>query len=187
MWDHRVVQIDWMLCGVSSAFFSISIRIDRIFSPLIREILRRNLSVFSCLFTNCVELCLTISTSLLPHVNILCAEHLALFIKSASSNMPAATHIVRFVANEDSRIHIGQLVDTSRDVGLDSIEGRKIEAYLINGTIFDGEVTDKVYTVKHLLSPVSVEDCNYIRCLGLNYKDHAKVCSSGDRSWSINQ
>lgn len=26
-----------------------------------------------------------------------------------------------------------------------------------------------------LLSPVSREECNYIRCLGLNYMDHAKV------------
>lgn len=90
--------------------------------------------------------------------------------------MPAPTHIVRFVAEEDNRIHIGQLVDTSRDVGLDSLEGKKIEAYLINGTIFNGEVTSQKYTVKQLLSPVSTEDCNYIRCLGLNYIDHATVC-----------
>jgi hypothetical protein len=90
--------------------------------------------------------------------------------------MTKPTHIVRFIAHEDNRTHIGQLVDTSRDVGLDSFEGKEIKAYLINGTIFDGEVTDKVYTVKQLLSPVSMEDCNYIRCLGLNYMDHAKVC-----------
>ena len=91
--------------------------------------------------------------------------------------MPAATHIIRFVAEEDSRIHIGQLVDTSRDIGLDSLEGKKIQAYLINGSIFDGDVTEQVYTVKHLLAPVSTEQCSYIRCLGLNYKDHAAVCS----------
>ena len=89
--------------------------------------------------------------------------------------MPAATHIIRFIANEDHRVHIGQLVDTKRDIGLDSVEGKEIKAYLINGSIFDGEVTDKVYTVKQLLSPVSMEDCNFIRCLGLNYMDHAKV------------
>ncbi|KAL2425451.1 Caffeoylpyruvate hydrolase [Exophiala dermatitidis] len=88
--------------------------------------------------------------------------------------MPKATHIIRFIANEDNRIHLGQLVDTSRDVGLDSVEGKEIKAYLINGSIFAPEVTSHVYTVKQLLSPVSVEDCNYIRCLGLNYMDHAK-------------
>lgn len=94
--------------------------------------------------------------------------------------MPAATHIIRFVAEEDTRIHIGQLVDTSRDIGLDSLEGKKIQAYLINGTIFDGEVTDQVYTVKQLLSPVSMDQCSYIRCLGLNYKDHANVWPETD-------
>ncbi len=92
--------------------------------------------------------------------------------------MPAATHIIRFVATEDHRTHVGQLVDTKRDIGLDSVEGKEIKAYLINGSIFNGEVTDKVYTVKQLLSPVSMEDCNFIRCLGLNYMDHAKVCTT---------
>ncbi|KAK5446505.1 hypothetical protein LTS15_009844 [Exophiala xenobiotica] len=87
--------------------------------------------------------------------------------------MTKATHIIRFIANEDNRIHLGQLVDTSRDVGLDTFDGKKVEAYLINGSIFAPEVTSVVYSVKQLLSPVSTEDCNYIRCLGLNYKDHA--------------
>ncbi len=89
--------------------------------------------------------------------------------------MPSWTHLIRFIALEDSRVHIGQLVDTSRDVGLDSFEGKEIKAYLINGSIFDGEVTDQILTAKQILSPVSTEDCNYIRCLGLNYMDHAKV------------
>jgi hypothetical protein len=89
--------------------------------------------------------------------------------------MSKATHIIRFVANEDNRIHLGQLVDTSRDVGLDSFEGKEIKAYLINGSIFHPEVTSHVYTVKTLLSPIAKEETNYIRCLGLNYKDHAAV------------
>jgi len=88
--------------------------------------------------------------------------------------MPSWTHLIRFVAEEDNQIHVGQLVDTSRDVGLDSFEGRKIEAYLINGSMFSGEVTKHVLTVKQLLAPIDREHCNYIRCLGLNYKDHAE-------------
>lgn len=64
--------------------------------------------------------------------------------------MPSWTHLIRFVAVEDHQSHIGQLVDTSRDVGLDSFEGREIKAYLINGTIFDGDVTQTVLTVKHV-------------------------------------
>ena len=92
-----------------------------------------------------------------------------------ASRMKKPTHIIRFVANEDGRVHLGQLASTNRDVGLDSVQGEIITAYEINGTIFNGEVTENALTVKHLLSPVSMEECNYIRCLGLNYKDHAKV------------
>lgn len=91
-----------------------------------------------------------------------------------------ATHIIRFLAQEDNRIHLGQLVDATRDVGLDSYDGKEIKAYLINGSLYNPEVTKHVYTVKTLLSPVSKEDCNYIRCLGLNYKDHAAV-------WNLTQ
>lgn len=87
--------------------------------------------------------------------------------------MPSWTHLIRFIAAEDNREHLGQLVDTSRDIGLDSVAGKEIQAYLINGSIFTGHVTKHVYTVKQLLSPISKSDCSYIRCLGLNYIDHA--------------
>lgn len=64
--------------------------------------------------------------------------------------MPSWTHLIRFVANEDNQTHLGQLVDTSRDVGLDTFEGKTVKAYLIVGTIFDGEVTKTVLTVKNV-------------------------------------
>ncbi|KAB8269038.1 hypothetical protein BDV30DRAFT_230131 [Aspergillus minisclerotigenes] len=88
--------------------------------------------------------------------------------------MPSWTHLIRFVAVQDGLVHLGQLVDTSRDVGRDSVDGVEIAAYVIDGTIFDGRVTKEVMHAKQLLSPVSREECNYIRCLGLNYMDHAK-------------
>ncbi|CAI7653805.1 unnamed protein product [Penicillium bialowiezense] len=88
--------------------------------------------------------------------------------------MPSWTHLIRFIAAEDNQVHLGQLVDTSRDVGQDSVEGVEIAAKLINGTIFDGRVTDVVMHVKQLLAPVTQDQCSYIRCLGLNYMDHAK-------------
>lgn len=62
--------------------------------------------------------------------------------------MPAWTHLIRFVAVEDGQPHIGQLVDTSLDIGLATFEGRKVEAYNIIGTIFDGQVTKDVLTVQ---------------------------------------
>lgn len=64
--------------------------------------------------------------------------------------MASWTHLIRFVAVEDGQSHIGQLIDTSRDVGIDSFEGREIKAFLINGTMFDGEVTKTVLTVKYV-------------------------------------
>lgn len=58
------------------------------------------------------------------------------------------THLIRFIAEEDGLIHIGQ-VDSEKfpDVGLSTFRGDKISAKLINGTIFDGIVTDKTFHV----------------------------------------
>ncbi|QKX55713.1 uncharacterized protein TRUGW13939_02810 [Talaromyces rugulosus] len=88
--------------------------------------------------------------------------------------MASWTHLVRFIAIEDNQTHLGQLVDPSRDAGRDAVDGRDIAVYLLDGTIFDGRVTREILHVKQVLSPISKEDCNYIRCLGLNYMDHAK-------------
>ncbi|OKL61072.1 hypothetical protein UA08_03340 [Talaromyces atroroseus] len=64
--------------------------------------------------------------------------------------MPSSwTHLVRFIAVEDRQEHLGQLVDTTRDAGRDSVDGKEIAVYLIDGTIFDGRVTKEILHVKH--------------------------------------
>lgn len=84
------------------------------------------------------------------------------------------THLIRFVAQEDGQIHLGQVDSkTYPDLGIASVEKKKIEAKLITGSIFDGQVTEKTMTVAQLLSPISVDETPIIRCLGLNYRDHA--------------
>ncbi|KAI1826562.1 5-carboxymethyl-2-hydroxymuconate isomerase [Xylaria intraflava] len=89
--------------------------------------------------------------------------------------MASWTHLIRFVAKEDKQTHLGQLVDTARDAGRDSVDGVEIKAYLIRGSVFDGRIVPGVvYTVDRLLSPISPAECNYIRCLGLNYGSHAR-------------
>ncbi|KAJ0333490.1 hypothetical protein COL5a_001198 [Colletotrichum fioriniae] len=94
---------------------------------------------------------------------------------------PSWTHLVRFVAEEDNEIHLGQ-VDASQypDVGLATLEGRKVKAKVVIGDVFDGRVTEDVLHIKHtlktlqLLSPVTADQVLIIRCMGLNYRDHAK-------------
>lgn len=82
--------------------------------------------------------------------------------------MPDWTHLIRFIAVEDSLVHLGQLVDITRDIGRDSVEGVRIAAYVIEGTILDGKVTKDILHVKQvsvspnfhgsgrLISPVAV-------------------------------
>ncbi|KAG2179661.1 hypothetical protein INT44_006509 [Umbelopsis vinacea] len=84
------------------------------------------------------------------------------------------THLIRFIAKEDAKVHLGQLINTARDIGLDSISGHPITAYEVQGTVFDGKVTEKELTVQQLLCPLTRDQCDYIRCVGLNYKDHAE-------------
>ena len=64
--------------------------------------------------------------------------------------MPDWTHLVHFIAREDGLPHLGQLVDTTRDVGLDLQSGVEVTVFLINGDIFNGFVTDKTLSVLHV-------------------------------------
>lgn len=64
--------------------------------------------------------------------------------------MPDWTHLIRFIAVEDSLVHLGQLVDVTRDIGRDSVDGAEIAAYVIEGTIFDGKVTKDILHVKQV-------------------------------------
>lgn len=85
------------------------------------------------------------------------------------------TRLIRFVAAETSRVHIGEPVDKNLDVGLASHFQQPFKAYEILGSALDpaAQVTKNVLTVKTLLSPLSNEEIKYVRCLGLNYSDHA--------------
>lgn len=67
--------------------------------------------------------------------------------------MPNWTHLVRFTAVEDGLPHLGQLVDTTKDVGLELLNGGEVQAYLINGDIYNGIVTDKILHVKEVGLP----------------------------------
>jgi hypothetical protein len=59
--------------------------------------------------------------------------------------MPTWAHLVRFVAVEDNHVHLDQPVDTARDIGRHSANVVEIAVYLIDGTIFDGRVTEVLH------------------------------------------
>ncbi|KAJ5903685.1 hypothetical protein N7504_006068 [Penicillium tannophilum] len=87
---------------------------------------------------------------------------------------PTWTHLIRFIADEDGQVHIGQVDETQfPDVGLSILNGEKVTAKEITGSIFDGVVQDKVLTVARILAPISIHEVPIIRCMGLNYRDHA--------------
>ncbi|KAJ3841868.1 fumarylacetoacetate hydrolase [Lentinula raphanica] len=86
------------------------------------------------------------------------------------------TRLIRFVALETSRVHIGEPVDANLDVGVAAHQGTPIKAYEIIGSALDpaAQVTRKILTVKSLLSPLTRNEIGFVRCLGLNYSDHAE-------------
>ncbi|CAH0051950.1 unnamed protein product [Clonostachys solani] len=85
------------------------------------------------------------------------------------------THLVRFLAVEDGRIHLGQ-IDAKKwpDIGLALDIGARITANLIEGNAFNGIVTNRTMEISRVLSPLSMAEVPVIRCLGLNYRDHAR-------------
>ncbi|KXN89486.1 hypothetical protein AN958_05648 [Leucoagaricus sp. SymC.cos] len=85
------------------------------------------------------------------------------------------TRLVRFVAVETKRVHIGQPVDPNLDVGVAAAAGHPIKVYEIVGSALDpsAQVTKQILTVAVLLAPLSNDEIKIVRCLGLNYSDHA--------------
>ncbi|KAJ5464354.1 uncharacterized protein N7458_000040 [Penicillium daleae] len=88
---------------------------------------------------------------------------------------PSWTNLVRFISEEDGQIHLGE-VDSSKypDVGIAMLNGERVAVKLVKGSIFDGTVTNTVVHIARLLAPIGIEEVPIIRCMGLNYRDHAK-------------
>lgn len=98
------------------------------------------------------------------------------------------TRLIRFVAAETSRVHIGQPVDPTLDVGLASHQGKTFKAHEIVGSPLDPAAqvnTKSELTVQKLLSPLSRDDIKVVRCLGLNYSDHAAEAKMAKPSFPI--
>ncbi|CAE6463899.1 unnamed protein product [Rhizoctonia solani] len=86
--------------------------------------------------------------------------------------------LIRFTAVETGgkKIHLGQPIDPKVDVGLAILKKHSLKAHEISGSsALDSRarVTSKVLTVDTLLEPIDPQQVGLVRCLGLNYKDHA--------------
>lgn len=84
--------------------------------------------------------------------------------------MPAFSRLIRFLS-KDGHIYYG---DAIIPAGTSDIT-KATRAKVIKGDIFgQHHVTEQVAEVKLLLAPLSREDIGTVRCLGLNYAQHAK-------------
>ncbi|KAA8912492.1 Fumarylacetoacetase-like protein [Sphaerosporella brunnea] len=82
----------------------------------------------------------------------------------------AFQRLIRFLAT-DGRIYYG---DAMLPRGVSDLN-KATKARVIDGDIFAAHtVTDRVVSVEHLLAPLSQSQVGTVRCLGLNYANHAK-------------
>ncbi|KAJ5585323.1 uncharacterized protein N7459_005123 [Penicillium hispanicum] len=84
--------------------------------------------------------------------------------------MASFTRLIRFLA-KDGHIYYG---DALLPAGVTDI-ARATQAKVIQGDIFgQHHLTDQIADVRLLLSPLARKDIGTVRCLGLNYEQHAK-------------
>ncbi|WVF67727.1 hypothetical protein IAT40_002486 [Kwoniella sp. CBS 6097] len=93
--------------------------------------------------------------------------------------MASFTRLVRFIPRGSSEPLIGEPVDPTVDVGLASYENKQIEVSVFSGqsVVNAGSKTDETAVVERLLSPLAQSEVGTIRCIGLNYANHAKECN----------
>ncbi|KAJ9123160.1 hypothetical protein QFC22_001353 [Naganishia vaughanmartiniae] len=85
--------------------------------------------------------------------------------------------LVRFIPSSGSdKPLIGEPQDPEQDVGLASYNSEPIKVSVFSGSsiLQPGEKTGDVVEVGKLLSPLAEKEVGTIRCIGLNYVNHAK-------------
>ncbi|KAH7073677.1 fumarylacetoacetate hydrolase [Paraphoma chrysanthemicola] len=87
------------------------------------------------------------------------------------------TRLVRFIAVEDNKEHIGEPANPDLDVGAALASGSSVEVReFLGSSVLDlcAQPTTKVLAISQLLPPLSRSEIGTIRCIGLNYRKHAK-------------
>jgi len=88
----------------------------------------------------------------------------------------AFKRLVRFVPRSDpSKALIGQPEDDSIDVGVAVFRGEDVPVKVFSGAsvLAPGRETGQTAVIDRILSPLAVSEVGSIRCIGLNYKQHA--------------
>ncbi|BGP18776.1 hypothetical protein JCM10213_004265 [Rhodosporidiobolus nylandii] len=88
--------------------------------------------------------------------------------------MSTYSRLIRFVPQGGSKPVIGEPT-TDVDVGLATYAGEPVEVTLFSGesVLQPGERTGEKALVERVLSPLAPEEVGTIRCIGLNYINHA--------------
>ena len=84
---------------------------------------------------------------------------------------------MRFVATEDHQEHIGEPIDAQLDVGAALASGSQVQVRAFEASsvlAVDARPTSTILTIATLLPPLSKREVGTIRCIGLNYRKHAK-------------
>ncbi|KAG9981191.1 hypothetical protein KCU78_g21545, partial [Aureobasidium melanogenum] len=85
--------------------------------------------------------------------------------------MSSFSRLIRFLA-KDGKTYYGDALVPSGGGASDLT--RVAQAKVIQGTPWgQHQVTDRVVDVQKLLAPLAREDIRTVRCLGLNYEQHA--------------
>ncbi|KAH7089754.1 fumarylacetoacetate hydrolase [Paraphoma chrysanthemicola] len=87
------------------------------------------------------------------------------------------TRLVRFIAVEDKKEHIGEPVNPDLDVGAALASRSSVEVReFLGSSVLDlgAQPTTKILSISQLLPPLSKSEIGTIRCIGLNYRKHAK-------------
>ncbi|KAK5938379.1 hypothetical protein PMZ80_009349 [Knufia obscura] len=90
--------------------------------------------------------------------------------------MASWKRLVRFVPKSDSsKVLIGQPTDDDLDVGLALRDGKEVTVDVFSGSsvLSPGQSNGQNAVIDRVLSPLTQVEAGTIRCVGLNYKQHA--------------
>lgn len=90
--------------------------------------------------------------------------------------MASWKRLVRFTPKSDpSKVLVGQPIDDDIDVGVAVREGKEVTVDVFSGTsvLSPGSATGQNAIIERVLSPLTQVEAGTVRCIGLNYKQHA--------------